>query len=422
MDQSEAVVIGGGIMGLSAALHLLEAGVPSVRLLERDGLCEGTTGAGGGFLAPWTVISPLHGADSPMKPIEHYGMEFYAKLHADGHDVDYRRNGVLWVTAMGPVRDWDLVRTLPRNVADPDSLFAVDRGKLSELTHGLLTADGVHAAYFMPSGSQVTTSKAGAALAERIRGRGGVIDTRRPATGIHVRDGKVTGVGTATGDIDCDLVVTAAGAWSNTLLEPLGVYLPGVPQVTSRIITEDLGLPDTTPIVFLQGLMPDEPGGGTLLWVRWHDGGLLWGGQYHTFPRDLLVGAAVPDRLDEMPLDGVLENLRVATAARFMPSLAKPSSIRVRHGVPCYTPDNLALVGAVPGIDGLYAMGGDNELGVIHGPGFAKMLADHIVHGTSDLADWTPWRLDRFGDRYTTPREAFAGLQEFLGALAGSTD
>jgi glycine/D-amino acid oxidase-like deaminating enzyme len=413
-DRCEIVVVGGGIMGASLALHLLEAGAGSVRLLERDGLFEGTSGAGGGFLAPWTVMNPMHGSESPTLPVELYSMRFYAELAAAGYDIDYRNNGVLWTAASESA--WEQLAMSSWKPADPGG-ETVDPERIAELTGGLVAAEGVAGGQWAPSGAQVYTAKVGVALARRITELGGVIDTRRPITGITVTGGRVTGVDTPTGPVHCDHVAVAAGAWNNQLLAPLGVFLAGVPQVTSRIITEPIGIPETLPVLMLQGIMPDEPGGGTMLWVRAHEGGLLWGGMYTGFPRDVLVDAPIPDRLDELPTDGVVENLRVAKAATFMPSLSRPASIRVKHGVPCYTPDDLALIGAVPGIDGLYALGGDNELGFTHGPGFGKALAEHIVLGHTDLVDLAAFRIDRFGDRYTNDTETLAGVAEQFGAL-----
>jgi sarcosine oxidase subunit beta len=401
-EHADVVVVGGGIMGASAALHLREAGIGSVRLLERDGVFEGTTGAGGGFLGPWTALTPSHGELDPAVLVEQYGHDFYAKLDAAGYDIDYRQNGIMWVAVSEAAKQ--MVSGMAWTQADPHA-EQVTPDRLAEFTGGTLTGEGVYDARYLPSGAQVTTTKVGAAMADRITRTGGVVETRRPVTGIRVRGDRVVGVDTPTGPVDCDAVVLAAGAWVNQLIEPLGLFLPTVPQVTSRIITDDLGIPDTFPVLMVQGLMPGEPGGGTVLWIRGHHGGLLWGGMYLCPPRDVLVGVTVPDRLDELPTDGVVENRRVARAARFFPALSAPASIRVRHGAPCYTPDNAPLVGPVPGLSGLYALSGDNELGVTQGPGLGKVLADHIAHGASDLVPTDSWRIDRFGNGFPNAAE-----------------
>lgn len=419
-ETSDVVVIGGGIAGVCTALHLLENGVRDVRLLERDGLFEATTGAGGGFLAPWTTVSPLHGATSPMLPLERYALEFYEGLDRAGYDIDYRHNGVLWVSASEEA--WELNGHLAWTTADPDSRPVVGT-EIDTLTSGAVLGERVSGAQFMPVGAQVTTTKVGAALADRIVRLGGTIETRRPVDDILVRHGRVVGVSTSQGAVAAGTVVAAAGAWNGALLQKQGVFLPTVPQVTSRIVTDDLGLPGTMPVMMLMGTLPDEPGGGTVLWVRWHGGALLWGGMYTCFPRNLLVDTPVPDRLDELPTDGVLENQRVAAAAAgYFPALSRPTSIRVKHGAPCYTPDDLALVGPVPGLEGLHVLAGDNEIGVTHGPGFGRILAEHIARGRGELADLTPWRVDRFGDRFIDQRETLEAVMASFDQLVGDRD
>lgn len=413
-DTADVVIVGGGIMGMSLALHLLQVGARNVRLLERDGLFEGTTSAGAGFLSPWSVLSPLHGAESKVLPIELYGLQFYADLQAAGYDIGYRRNGVLWVTASegAGIRDKDQ----PWLAADPNSVM-LGPDQITELTGGVVLGDRVQGALYMPNGAQITPVKVGAALAHRITELGGVIETRRPITGLRVHGGRALGVDTPTGQVDCGTVVIAAGAWSGALLSEVGFFLPTFPQITSRIITEPIGIPETMPTLMLLGTLPDEPGGGTVLWGRWHDGGLLWGGVYTTYPRDILVDAPVPDRFDDLPTDGVIEDQRVARAASYMPTLSQQTSLRIKHGAPCYTADEMALVGPVPGVVGLYALAGDNEQGITQSPGYGRALAEHIAGGSSDFVDLYHWRLDRFGDRFHNQAQVMDGFAASYEAL-----
>jgi glycine/D-amino acid oxidase-like deaminating enzyme len=418
VDTADVVVVGGGILGTSLALHLLEGGAGDVRLLERDGLFQGTTAAGAGFLSPWSALSPFHGGTSKMLPIERYGMRFYADLHAAGYDIDYRNNGVLWVIASE--ESWSQNKDLPWQAADPDGV-RVDAAKITELTGGAVIGDQVKGAQYLPSGAQVTTVKVGVALADRIAKLGGTIDTRRPVTGLRLRGGRVVGVDTPSGPVECDTVVVAAGVWSSALLKQVDFVLPAFPQVTSRIITEPIGISETMPSLMLLGSLPGEPGGGPILWARWHDGGLLWGGVYTTEPRNILVDAPVPERLDDLPNDGVLEDQRAARAATYFPKLSHHGGLRIKHGAPCYTSDEMALVGPVPGVEGLYALGGDNEMGITQGPGYGKALADQIVHGSSDLVDLRDWRLDRFGAGFADQTQVMNALgaafeQLFAGA------
>ncbi|MCM6773545.1 FAD-binding oxidoreductase [Nocardia sp. CDC159] len=389
------------------ALHLVEAGAGSVRLVERDGLFQGTSAAGAGFLASWT---PLEAEQA----VTAYGLDYYGGLQAEGHDIDLRSNGILWLD----LRASSWAEISANHEQEGGSATVLDAAAVEALTHGVVRGDGVRGGLFEPGGAQVFAPKVGAALAERLRRHPGVVDTRRPVTGLRTRGGRIVGVETTRGTIGCDAVVVAAGAWSNELLGSLGIFLPSAPQITSRIITENLDLPSTLPALFLSGLVPEDPDGGTLLWVRWHDGGLLWGGAYETYPRNVLLDAAKPERLDEIPYDGVRELLRVAGRAEAtMPVLARRSSISVKHGAPCYTPDWRALIGPVAAVDGLHVLVGDNEAGITHGPGYAKVLTDILLHGTSDLTPADDWNPNRFGDRYPTEKSVIEAYLEYQKSL-----
>jgi sarcosine oxidase subunit beta len=398
-DHAEVVVIGAGILGCAAALHLLQAGVREVRVVERDDVGQGTTAAGAGFLGHWA-------SHEPEIKASRYGLEFYAALHHDGHDIAYRANSMLYVAASEPA--WTILH------ADRPTATVLMPAEVEARTGGVVRASGVFGGVLDESGAQVHASKVVAVLAEQVRAAGGVIDTRRPVTGITVEGGQVRGLETARGRVACEAVVLSAGAWNSELTASLGFFLPAVAQVTSRIATGPRVVPDTMPTLFLTGLAPDEPGGGTMLWARGHEGGLLWGGTYDVHPRDILVGTPVPDRLDELPIDGVLEIMRIARrGARVSPALADRTHLRVKHGAPCYTPDMRALVGEIPGVIGAYVLSGDNEAGITFGPGYAKALTQRIVGGPSESTHLNAWRPDRFDGQFNNQHQLRDALAEY---------
>ncbi|ONI90587.1 hypothetical protein ALI144C_02590 [Actinosynnema sp. ALI-1.44] len=400
VDRAEVVVIGAGVLGCAVALHLLQAGVRDVRVVERDDVGQGTTAAGGGFLGHW---APYENELEASR----YGRDFYAGLHRDGHDIDFKANAMLYVAASAAA--WETL-----NADEQGAATIVGPAEVEARTAGVVRAERVFGGLLDESGAQVHAPKVVAVLAERVRAAGGVIDTRRPVTGLTVRSGRVRAVETARGRVDCEAVVLAAGAWNSELVASLGFFLPVVAQVTSRIITGSRGVPDTLPTLFLSGLAPDEPGGGTMLWVRGHDDGLLWGGTYDVFPRNVLVDAPVPDRLDDLPIDGVLEILRIAErGAAVSPALAARTRLHVKHGAPCYTPDMRAVVGEVPGVAGAYVLSGDNEAGITYGPGYARALTKRITGGPSESAQVDAWRPDRFGGRFTNQRQIHEALAEY---------
>jgi len=405
-DHANVVVVGGGVMGLATALHLRDAGVEHVRVVERDTTFQGTSAAGAGFIAYWAMAYPTHGAEEVA--VERYGLSYYRNLHETGRDIDYYQNGLL---AVAPdERSWREIEPFTHVNLDIRNQV-VDADRIEELTSGVIRASGVFRGVFQPAAAQIFAPKLGKALTDLFLEQGGLINERRPVTALIVRGGRVVGVTTPTGTIEADNVILAAGAWTNELLRPLGLYLPMIPQVTSRIITDPLSIPSSLPLLFLMGARL-EPG-GPFLWVRAQDGRLLFGGTYKTSPRNAFVGTAVSPRFDEVSTGGVLECQRLATqASRYMPVFNRYDSFSLKHGAPCYTPDHRALVGPVPGIEGLYAMTGDCEAGITHGPGFGKALADQIVHGSSDLTSIHAWRIDRFNGQYCDDKEILEAIVE----------
>ncbi len=402
-DHPDAIVVGAGVQGMCVALHLLAAGLTDVRILERDEAFQGTSSAAAGFLGLWA----MQAEQGPEElAVERYGLSFYEDLQHSGYDIDFLRNGLLIITddaeVWPEVMRWERFgRDVGNRVVDSDDVF--------ELTSGLVVAAAGVRGVLHPPGAQLFAAKLGPALTARVREAGGVIEERTPVTEVLARGGRVAGVRTPRGIVESRTVVLATGAWTNRVLSDLDVYLPMLPRITSRVMSEPLDVPRTMPALFVWGVAHERY--GDLLWARWQGDALVWGGPYRVHPADMLIGGPVPGRFDDVPLDGVLHMRRLAAeATRLMPVFGQYKSMTVKHGAPCFTPDDRALIGRIPSIEGLYVMTGDCEAGVTRGPGFGKVLADEIVHGTSDLAESRPWRVDRFGPVYSNDAEVALGL------------
>jgi glycine/D-amino acid oxidase-like deaminating enzyme len=79
---ADVVVVGGGVFGCSAALHLMQAGAGKVVLIERTtGVARQTAYAGAGFVSLWSA-----GDAQPEYEIEQYGRAFYQSDQTLMHD------------------------------------------------------------------------------------------------------------------------------------------------------------------------------------------------------------------------------------------------------------------------------------------------------------------------------------------------
>jgi glycine/D-amino acid oxidase-like deaminating enzyme len=136
-----------------------------------------------------------------------------------------------------------------------------------------------------------------------------------------------------------------------------------------------------------------------LMYVRPQGGGLLIGAIERTIGDHARVALDQPPPSSrDLPLTALDDHERLARAsADLIPALAGFEIADRASGLPTWTPDGRHILGAATGIDGYFALAGDNESCVTHGPGLARLLAELVVHGGTQ-ADISAYRLGRFGD------------------------
>jgi sarcosine oxidase subunit beta len=237
---AEVVVIGGGVIGVSCAFRLAEAGV-DVLLLERDGLGEGSTAkAAGGIRSSFTsrvnVELGLRGL-----------AEYSAFSQAFGTEIDFRRDGYLYlITDPADVPAFGHCAELQREYGVRSHLL--DPAEVRDVLP-LLEPDGVVAALWSPDDAKATPDAVVQGYARAARARGAQLRTGVEVTGIE-RDGDtLTGVVTTAGFVRTGAVVCAAGAWSGRVGELAGLDLPVRPFRRQVVFTGPVpGLPESVPL------------------------------------------------------------------------------------------------------------------------------------------------------------------------------
>ncbi len=237
---AEVVVIGGGVIGVSCAFRLAEAGV-DVLLLERDGLGEGSTAkAAGGirssFTRPGNVELGLRGLAEYSAFRERFGVE-----------IDFRRDGYLYlitdpadVPAIGHCAELQRAHGVRSYLLDPAEVRDV---------LPLLDPEGVVAALWSPDDAKATPDAVVQGYARAARACSAQLRTGVEVTGIE-RDGDaLTGVRTTAGFVRTGAVVCAAGAWSGRVGELAGLDLPVRPFRRQVVFTGPVpGLPESVPL------------------------------------------------------------------------------------------------------------------------------------------------------------------------------
>ncbi|MEL6420907.1 MAG: FAD-dependent oxidoreductase [Pseudomonadota bacterium] len=395
---ARAVVIGGGIGGLSALYHLTLEGWTDVMLLERDELTSGTTWHSAAQVTSFGAIQVMLGlkkhsialyrelADDPDYPVGyHYGDGGLRLAGAEWHMDGYRH-----FLSVARAMDVDF------ELLDPAEC---------KRRHPLIATDGLLGALWDPTDGDIDPAQLCQALAFRARRNGAEIHRTCPATAItETTDG--WRVETPAGAIDCEHVVNAGGYRCNEIAAMMGVHLPVVSMEHQYFVTE--AIPE---IEALDQRVPLLRCPSDDFYQRQEKDGLLIGfyeQDCRTWGLDGIdpdfTMALCPDDLDRVTdvLDGAIGRL---------PCLASAGIKRIVNGPITYTPDGVPLVGRIPGKRGAWCITG-LRAGLGEGGGHGWLLAQEMVHGE---ACYDTWALDprRFGDHANKDHTAAKAIEDY---------
>lgn len=349
-----AIVVGGGVLGASAAYHLVRNGAETIVVDRAD---DGrASAAGAGIVSPW-------GAEAEPKRYAlsaggaRYYPELIAALAEDAEtDVGYRRVGGLVAPADGHELDAAEARIRARAI-DAQEAGRIERldPKDAQALFPVLRPD--RAAIYMPGGARVDGRKLTAALQRAIQRRGGVWQTG-DAT-LEVEGGRAIGVRLDGETIHADAILVAAGAWAPTLLAPVGVQIAITPQRGQILHFRKDGV-DTATWPTVQPL-------DSFYLLAFDDSRVV-------------VGATRENDVDfdyRLTAAGVRSVLDAAIAAA--PGLADWTLAEMRIGFRPMPPHDLAMFGPTPGIDGLYVANGLGARGLTQGPFVGSIIADAML-------------------------------------------
>jgi sarcosine oxidase subunit beta len=385
MNDADVLIVGAGVLGTSLACHLLDRGAGRVMILDAATPAAATSGAGAGFVGLWAA-GYAHFLTAAELELERYSIGYYRGLP----DADCLANGNLFLATTQD--GWDRwVATVARHPFAPPDTRHLTPAEVAAVTGGVVAAASVVGGVLHPGGIQVSAGRATRALAARVIEAGGQLAERTRVTGLLSSGSRFTGVRTDAGPILARNVVLACGAWTNDLLAGAGRRLPLLRMVATRVVSPPSAVPDTMPTV----MVPDRYG----LWLRAHRSGLTWGNGDGYAPSFELDGPVFGSAGEPRPRHAVLLDRLLARLGPDLRTLIPEHDTSVGwwlQGVPVMTPDRAFLAGPVPGADGLYVIAGDNEMGVTHGPGLGRLMAEVIYEGGSDWVDASRYRLDRF--------------------------
>ena len=239
-DSADVVILGGGVIGTSAAFHLAEAGV-DVALVERAQLGSGSTcRAAGGVRTQFSDALNVEIAKRSLDAYRNFGRR-------PGWEIDLKQVGYLFVLS----RRSD-VEKFERSVALQNEYGLASRmltaGEARELCP-LVQGDDILAGAFSPGDGLATPEGVVQGYAFAARAHGAEIRVNCEVLDINTSGDEITEVVTDHGSIRTSTVICAAGAWSRSRGAMVGLDLPVTPLRRQILFTEAMdGLPAQIPM------------------------------------------------------------------------------------------------------------------------------------------------------------------------------
>ncbi|QCI62973.1 NAD(P)/FAD-dependent oxidoreductase [Phreatobacter stygius] len=215
-EAADVVVIGGGVIGVSAAYHLAKKG-HSVALVEKGHVGAEQSSRNWGWCRQ-------QGRARAEIPLAREALRLWDDMQADaGQDAGFRRTGVLFMTKdPAEAAAWERWAAIARDeqvhstVLTPAEINAKLPGNTEKWTAGLYT----------PSDGRAEPSMAVPALAAAARKHGVTLHQDCAARGMETEGGRVSAVVTEKGRIRTRSVLLAGGAWSSLFCRRHGIDLP----------------------------------------------------------------------------------------------------------------------------------------------------------------------------------------------------
>ncbi|WP_430244269.1 NAD(P)/FAD-dependent oxidoreductase [Neorhizobium sp. DAR64861/K0K2] len=415
-EQVDVVVIGGGIIGISTALSLVERGI-SVAVCEK-GLIAGEQSS-----RNWGWVRQM-GRDPAELPLAMESLRLWRGMNERvGGETGLRQSGIAY-----------LCETDAEMVTYEEWLtHAAALGLDSHMLRGEAAAQLVpgmgrpfKAVLHTPSDCKAEPFIAVPAIARGAAAKGAHILTNCAVRSIERSAGRVSGVVTEHGEIRCSQVVLAGGAWSRLFAGNIGIDLP---------ILKILG--SVARLSPIDGMTDMPVGAGRFSFRRRLDGGFTvaqrnadiasitpdsfklfadytptlvknWRALRLRLGGEFLREMAMAKRwksdevtpfeniriLDPVPSQGLLDGGVGRLRAAF-PAFRDARITRTWGGLMDVTPDAVPVIAPVASIPGFHLAVGFSGHGFGIGPGAGALMAD-LITGATPCVDPAPFRLERF--------------------------
>ena len=369
--RAEAVIIGGGIIGMATAFYLARAKYGRIVLLEREALAGSgsTSKAAGGIRAQF--------ASKVNIQMSMLSESLFRRFKDDtGQDALFDQVGYMFLLSREEdIEAFYLSVELQRSLG-----LEVEILKPDDIPRYAphVRIDDIRLATFCPADGLADPHEFLSGYEKAARRMGVEIELDTEVKDLRVNTGKVTEVITNQGNISCEVVVNATGAFAAQIGRMIGVDLKVAPVRRQCVTTGELDFvkPDFPMVV-------DVTSG---LYCHKESKGLLMGWA------DPSVKPSFDISIDPDYTDAILEK-----ALDRMPQLETAEVANQWAGLYETTPDHRAIIGYEPSVGGLLHVVGFSGHGLMHAPA-AGLVSSQILTGQEpeiDISNLSPERFTK---------------------------
>lgn len=335
--EARAVIIGGGVVGVSVLFHLAKAGWKDLVLLDKNELTSGSTwhAAGG--------VTTLN-SDANVSRLQKYTFDLYRELETlTGQSCGIHHNGGIYLaTSEGQMDFLKLIHSRARYLKMDTELISVAEAKKRNI---LIAERYFKGALWREDGGYVDPWLVTQAYASAARALGAEINRFTKVNGLTQRRDHSWDVDTDKGSIHAEHVVNAGGLWAREIGRLVGLKLPVLAMEHHYIVTE--------PVPELAGLDREIINTSDFtgeIYLRQEGQGVLLG----TYEQNTRVWAptVTPDDFHSQLLPDDLERItpELERGFKHFPAIGRVGIKKVINGPFTFSPDGNPLVGPVAGL------------------------------------------------------------------------
>ncbi len=372
---ARAVVIGGGVVGVSTLYHLAKKGWTDSVLIERKELTSGSTWHAAGLL-------PLFNLSYSVGQIHKYSVKLYSELEAEtGQNAGLSAvSNIRLARTQDRMDEYHYYAGVARTIGVDVKFLTPDEVK--EIWP-LCNIDGLIGAIQHPEDGYIQPADLTQAMAKGARELGAEINRYTSVTAIELQENGEWLVKTDKGDITCEHVISCTGNFVRKTGAMVGLDIPVIPVQHQFIVTEPhpdivarqkAGLPE-------MGVLRESD---SSWYMREENGGLLLG-PYEVGAPCCYVDSPTDDseyELFQEDLDRLMPY--VETAIERVPAFGEVGIKKIYNGAICYTPDGSPIIGPAWDLPNFWLNEG-HSFGITAAGGAGWQLAEWIVEGEPSI-------------------------------------